>query len=143
MDEHDSKTCPLCAATKRVFGDRFDGCASFSNDLALEATKLMRKKTDELLAELEAKRGVSDEDYQLVKKSIKHSFAFAASNVPSLALISGAECDPPTMMQLVQANMVHLVQSIFERRLEREGPGVLAELLGMILERRGNDPNMN
>jgi hypothetical protein len=152
--KHDDD-CPLCAATKRVFGDRFYGCATIANDMALEATKLIKNKADELLAELESKheRGeVSDEDHALLGIGIKHSFPFAASNVPSVALVSGADCDPPTMMQLVQENMVHLVQSVFQRRLDERGPEAIIELMMMIREARReadhgdtdpNDPNMN
>jgi hypothetical protein len=147
--KHDDD-CPLCAATKRVFGDRFDSCATIVNDLALEATNLIKNKTDELLSELEAKheRGeVSDEDRALLGNSIWHSFAFAASNVPSVALVSGADCDPPTMMQLVQDNMVHMIQAVFKRRLEENGPEALLELMMMMIREtrkvNPNDPNIN
>ena len=141
--------CPLCAATKRVFGDRFSGCAGISNDLSVAATTLIKERIGALLMELETKRAaglVSDEDYVLMQKSIRHSFSFAASNVPSVALVSGADSDPPTMMQLVQANMVSMIRSVFQRRVEQEGPSALIELLMMLREvgsGSGDDPNTN
>lgn len=130
--EH-NEDCELCVITKRVFGDRFKGCADIGNQYALNALECIKAEHKKVMDDLEVLKAdgkVSDEDYEILKVSIGHSLPFAVGMLP--ALICTAEnisVNPDTMMTLVQANMTHLMQVMLVQKLEREGPGGLIEAL--------------
>lgn len=130
--EH-NQNCELCVITKRVFGDRFKGCADIGNQYAFNALKSMMVEHKSVMHDLEVLKAdgkVSDEDYEALKVSIEHSLPFAVGMLPALICTEdGLYINPSIMMTLVQANMTHLMQVMLEEKLEREGLGGLIDVL--------------
>jgi hypothetical protein len=127
----DNPDCESCKALTRVFGDRFKGgCSSITDGLIENAIKGMVNTVSELQDEIEAKKlagTISKEDFEVLTRTFKLAFPFAAANVPAGAMAVGAAATPDQMMTLVQSGIRLWMQKKLMEVLD--DPGAVLEAL--------------
>jgi len=123
--------CEMCALTKRIFGNRFAGCADISNHASDVAFKAIQEFFRRLVHEIEAKLAsgkISREEYEKITHLISDSIPGAAALVPAMMVLSGVG-NAPGMQVLVESNLRRAFQIQAQERLQKEGPLGLLQLI--------------
>ena len=116
-DKKHEASCPMCALTKRIFGNKIRGCGDIANKPAEEAHDLivarMTQYNKEARAQFERGKITVDQYHQFVKL-LSDSYPYAATMIPAMALMNGARIDPPTLINQARDQIVRAVAIMIE-----------------------------
>jgi hypothetical protein len=118
--------CEMCALTKRIFGDRFAGCADITNHATQAAFAATQDFFRQLVREVDVQHNsgiISDDDFKKVGELLSKSIPSSAALVPAIFVLSGVG-EPHTMLQEVEFNL----RRVFEIQL-KENPIAILEML--------------
>lgn len=127
MEDH-NKDCPLCAATRKVFGaDKYPSCAAIANEMTLDTMNVLKARAKALQDEAAAKLksgAITQEEHDLAFENAKFSMAFAAAGLVAMMTVDGPIMSPPQMMMLVQEKLKMVITNLLLEKLgfRREAP---------------------
>lgn len=129
--------CELCALTRKVHGDKFEGCGHISAKMAEGALKGMMDMSSAMMQEVDAKFRAGeitrDEHAQAIRNA-QASVGVACATLPAIATIEGPRAAPHEMMAIVQAKMSAVVARVLSKKFAD---------LGITVEEAPSAPNPN
>ena len=142
------KDCPLCAVTRKVFGEKYPSCAAISNELIIDVLDMMKARVNRLTeeADVKLKRGeITSEEHRLACDNANFSQAFAVASLTAAMTIDGPRLSPPQMMQLIDEKMRQVITTLLLEKLGLsvqpvQPPEAQAE---SVRKAKATDPSLN
>jgi len=129
MDKKDNghPSCEMCELTKKVFGDRFSGCAEFSNHAAQFAVQSLQTFFRPLVDDIDRKfknGDISRKEFDDISRLLMESLPSAAAAIPAI-LVSMNMGTAPTMELLVKSYL----GQVLKRQLELNPGATIAAII--------------